>query len=40
MLNLTGSKDFFGFDYNYRTRQMEKTTAAVSIPNIYYKISF
>jgi hypothetical protein len=40
MLNVTGSKDFFGFDYNYRTRQMEKTTAAVSIPNIYYKISF
>ncbi|MDR1527059.1 MAG: carboxypeptidase-like regulatory domain-containing protein [Dysgonamonadaceae bacterium] len=40
MLNVTGSKDFYNFDYNYRTGQMEQTTAAVSIPNIYYKISF
>lgn len=40
MINLTGSKEYFGFAYNYRTGQMEKTSAAVSIPNIYYKISF
>jgi hypothetical protein len=40
MINLTGSKDYFGFDYNYRTKMMTQTTAAVSIPNIYYKISF
>jgi hypothetical protein len=40
MLNVTGSKDFYNFDYNYRTKQMEQTTAAISIPNIYYKISF
>ncbi|GHT60901.1 prevent-host-death protein [Bacteroidia bacterium] len=40
MLNITGSRDFYGFDYNYRTGQIEKSTAAVSIPNIYYKIAF
>ena len=40
MINLTGSKEYFGFNYNYQTKQMEKAAATVSIPNIYYKISF
>jgi hypothetical protein len=40
MINLTGSRHYYGFDYNYRTRTFERTAAAVSIPNIYYKISF
>ncbi|MDR2811166.1 MAG: carboxypeptidase-like regulatory domain-containing protein [Tannerellaceae bacterium] len=40
MLNVTGSKYFYNYDYNYRTGQMEKTTASVSIPNVYYKVSF
>jgi hypothetical protein len=40
MLNFTGQKEFVNFDYNYRTGQMDRTTAAISIPNIYYKISF
>ncbi|GHV20023.1 prevent-host-death protein [Bacteroidia bacterium] len=40
MLNVTGKKEFVNFDYNYRTGQMDKTGAAISIPNIYYKIAF
>jgi hypothetical protein len=40
MLNITGSKHYYGFDYNYRTQKTDRTEAAVSIPNIYYKISF
>jgi hypothetical protein len=40
MLNVTGKKEFVNFDYNYRTGQMDKTEAAISIPNIYYKVTF
>ncbi len=40
MINVTGSKEYFGFEYNYHTKEMERTTASVGIPNIYYKISF
>ncbi|MDR0700305.1 MAG: carboxypeptidase-like regulatory domain-containing protein [Tannerella sp.] len=40
MLNVTGKKEFVNFDYNYRTGQMDKTGAAISIPNIYYKVTF
>jgi hypothetical protein len=40
MLNITGSKEYFGFDYNRVTHQMEESTATVGVPNIYYKISF
>ncbi|WP_291529277.1 TonB-dependent receptor [Bacteroides sp. UBA939] len=40
MINVTGSKEYFGFDYNYQTNEMDRTTASVGIPNIYYKISF
>ncbi|MDR1699288.1 MAG: TonB-dependent receptor, partial [Prevotellaceae bacterium] len=40
VINLTGSKEYFGFEYNRLTHQMDRSTAAVSIPNIYYRISF
>jgi hypothetical protein len=40
ILNITGAEDFYYYDYNYQTNQIEKTTTAISIPNIYYKISF
>ncbi|MDR1678545.1 MAG: TonB-dependent receptor [Prevotellaceae bacterium] len=40
MLNLTGSKEYYGYEYNFNTRNMDRVTPSVSIPNIYYKISF
>lgn len=40
MINLTGSKEYFGFEYNYITQKMEQASESISIPNIYYRISF
>ncbi len=40
MLNITGNKDYYGFDYNFATHRMDHMTSTVGIPNIYYRISF
>ena len=40
MVNLTGYKEFNGFRFNFRTGEPEMLREAVSIPNIYYKVSF
>ncbi len=40
MLNITGNKEYHGYDYNRVTHRMDEMTATVGIPNIYYKISF
>ena len=40
MVNVTGSEEFSGYYYNYRTDQPEKYMGAVVIPNISYKIEF
>jgi hypothetical protein len=40
ILNLNGSKDYYGFDYNRVHHRMDQVTNTMSIPNIYYRISF
>jgi hypothetical protein len=40
MINVTGSEEFGGYYYNYRTDRPEKYMGAVVIPNISYKIEF
>jgi hypothetical protein len=40
MLNVTGNKEYFGWEYNYKTNTLDPVTTAVGIPNIYYRISF
>jgi hypothetical protein len=40
MINVTGYKELNGYYYNYRTGESEMSRDAVSIPNVYYKISF
>ena len=40
MVNVTGNKEFFQYNYNYRTDKPEMYLGAISIPNISYKIEF
>ncbi len=40
VINVTGYKEFYGFDYNRITHQIDKRGTAVVIPNICYKVSF
>ena len=40
MVNVTGSKEFDGYFYNYRTNQPEMLMGSVVMPNISYKIEF
>jgi hypothetical protein len=40
MLNLNGSKDYYGFQYNRLHNRMDEVTGTWMIPNIFYKISF
>lgn len=40
MINVTGYKGNYGFDYNFLTRQIDRVETAVTIPNIFYRISF
>jgi len=39
MMNLTGSLEY-GWNYNYRTDQPERTSGTGTVPNLYYKIEF
>ncbi len=38
--NITGNKEYYGFDYNFKTHELDRIDVVVSIPNIYYKIAF
>jgi hypothetical protein len=40
MINVFGTKEFYGYRYNHKTKQMEKEQEAIMIPNISYKIDF
>jgi hypothetical protein len=40
MLNITGNKGYYGWEYNFKTHDFDRVTATVGIPNIYYRISF
>jgi len=38
--NLLGSKEFYGYRYNYQTLAIEKDESKLMIPSISYKIEF
>ena len=38
--NALGSKEFFGYRYNYQTLAMEKDESKIMVPSISYKIEF
>jgi hypothetical protein len=40
MLNATMFKEFYGFDYNYKTGTVTEHREAIFIPNLSYKIEF
>lgn len=40
IMNLLGSKEFYGYHYNYRKNEVEKYELAVVVPDISYKIEF
>ena len=39
-INLTGAKEYYGYEYNYKTDVIEKKSGSTSIPNVSYKINF
>ncbi|HNY08001.1 MAG TPA: TonB-dependent receptor [Bacteroidales bacterium] len=40
LLNVTGTKEFNGYRYNYIANKIEKEQEAIIVPNISYKIEF
>jgi hypothetical protein len=40
MINVTGTEDRYGFDYNRRHQRMDEAKNAWLLPNLYYRISF
>jgi hypothetical protein len=40
MLNLNGSEDYYGFEYNRVHNRMDEMKGPWAIPNLFYKISF
>ncbi|GAH78155.1 unnamed protein product, partial [marine sediment metagenome] len=40
VLNLLGSEEFYGYDYNYRTETIDKAEVVVVVPSLSYKIEF
>jgi hypothetical protein len=40
MLNLNGSEDYYGFEYNRVHNRMDESKGTWAIPNLFYKISF
>jgi hypothetical protein len=40
IINLFGTKEFYGYRYNHKTGIMEKEEEAIMLPNISYKIEF
>lgn len=39
-INLTGTKEYYGHEYNFVTKRIENNDNTTSIPNISYKIQF
>ncbi|WP_338812593.1 carboxypeptidase-like regulatory domain-containing protein [Bernardetia sp. Wsw4-3y2] len=40
VLNALGAKEFYGYQYNFRTNRIDKDQQTLVIPNIAYKIEF
>lgn len=40
ILNLTGQKEYYGYNYNYVQRSIDKQEEALFIPNLSYRIEF
>ena len=40
IMNLLGTKEFYGYNYNYRDHTIEEDTASIIVPSISYKIEF
>ena len=40
IINLLGTKEYFGYVYNYKTKEIERDEFAVMVPNLSYKIEF
>ena len=40
VLNLLGSEEFYGYQYNYRENSVDESTVAVIVPSIAYRIEF
>ncbi len=40
VMNILGTEEFYGYNYNYRTETIEKKAVVVIVPSISYKIEF
>lgn len=40
VLNLLGTEEFYGYEYNFRTESIDKASVRVVVPSISYKIEF
>ena len=40
VLNLLGSEEFYGYQYNYRENSVDESTVRVIVPSIAYRIEF
>ncbi|MCK4750307.1 MAG: hypothetical protein KAT15_24795, partial [Bacteroidales bacterium] len=40
VLNLLGTEEFYGYQYNYRTETIDEGSVRVVVPSISYKIEF
>ena len=40
VINMTQQRDFYGFKYNYVTREIDENSKVIFIPNISYKLGF
>jgi len=40
VMNLLGTEEFYGYDYNYRTETVDRIAVRVVVPSISYKIEF
>lgn len=40
VINAFGTKEFYGYSYNYKTKSVERDEIAVVVPSLSYKIEF
>ncbi|MEN0051023.1 MAG: TonB-dependent receptor [Bacteroidota bacterium] len=40
MLNLTGAKEYLGYQYNFRNNSIEENTDTIVLPNLSYRLEF
>jgi hypothetical protein len=40
IINITGQEDFYGYEYNFRDKTIDKDIEKVILPNLSYKIEF